>query len=91
MIVKIRFGRGRKVQRTPGKKQKVALAAAALLAPVCLVAWVVALWRIGADLGITESFAISSGLLSHWQVLVAVALLFQFAFVGLNRYGRRRR
>ncbi len=88
MIVRLRFGRGRRVQKGSGKKQRFALAAASLLAPVCVVAWVLSLWRIGADLGFTGDFAISSGLLSHWQVLVALALLFQFSFIYLNRYGR---
>jgi ABC-type amino acid transport system permease subunit len=91
MIVRIRFDQGRKVQKKTGKQRSVALAAAALLAPVCVVAWVVAFWRVGADLGVTGGFAISSGLFSHWQVLVAVALLFQLAYIGLSRYGRSNR
>jgi ABC-type nickel/cobalt efflux system permease component RcnA len=88
MKVTIRFGQGRKVQKSFRKKQKAALAVAALLAPICVVAWVLAIWRIGADLGVTGGFAISSGLFSHWQVLIGFALLLQFAFVWLNRYGR---
>jgi hypothetical protein len=89
MVVKIRFGRGRRVQKSSGKKQRVALAAAALLVPVCVVTWVLSAWRIGSDLGLTGGFAVSSGLLSHWQVLVALALVCQIAVVSLNRYGRR--
>jgi hypothetical protein len=87
MKVRIRFGQGRKVQKSFHKRQGTALAAA-LLAPVCVVAWVLAGWRIGADLGVTGGFAISAGLLSHWQVLIGFALLLQFLLFWLNRYNR---
>ncbi len=68
----------------------MALAAAALLTPVCVIAWMFTAWRIGADLDITSGFAISSGLLSHWQVWVAIAISLQFLVFSLNRFGRTR-
>jgi hypothetical protein len=88
MIARIRLKGGRRVQKTTGKRQKVALAVAALLVPVCVVAWMLTLWRIGADLGITGGFGISSGILSHWQVWVGIASVLQVAVIALNRYGR---
>jgi len=39
-----------------------------------MLALVFALWRVSADLGWTESFVISSGLFSHWQVWMALAI-----------------
>ena len=88
MFVKIRLKRGPRVQKTAGKSRKVALAIAALLVPICVIVWVLTLWRICADLNITGRFAVSSGLLSHWQVWIAIAATLQFAVIGLNRYGR---
>jgi ABC-type amino acid transport system permease subunit len=88
MIVKIRLGRGPRVRRVhQGKKQKVALAISALLVPVCVLAWMFALWALGADMNLTGSFAFSGGLLSHWQVWVGIALLLHAAVYLLNRYG----
>ena len=47
---------------------------AALLSPASVVAVVLAFWRLGADLGWTGHFAISTGLFSHWQVWMALAV-----------------
>ena len=44
------------------------------LTPASMLALVFALWRVSADLGWTESFVISSGLFSHWQVWMALAI-----------------
>jgi hypothetical protein len=38
-----------------------------------------------ADLGWTGNFFIGSGLLSHWQVWIALAIATQAASVNLNR------
>jgi hypothetical protein len=48
-----------------------------LLTPVALVAYVLAGWRLGADLNWTGAFFISKGLLSHWQVWLALAIATQ--------------
>ena len=47
-----------------------------------------ALWRIAADLNWTNSFAISSGLFSHWQVWLGAAVALQVCSRALNRYGK---
>ena len=47
-----------------------------------------AFWRIAADLNWTSSFAISSGLFSHWQVWLAAAVALQLCARALNRYGK---
>jgi hypothetical protein len=87
MIVRIRFGRGPKVAQKPRKNQRLALAAAALLTPAALMAFVLGVWRIAADLEWTSEFAIADGILSHWQVWIASALALHFITWLLNRYG----
>lgn len=48
-----------------------------LLKPVALLAYVLSAWRLGADLNWTGEFFISRGLLSHWQVWLALAIATQ--------------
>src|SRR5579884_65410 len=87
MVVRIRFQQGPAVRRKGRKNRHLALASAALLTPAALTALVLALWRIGADLGFARAFAIRDGLLSHWQIWLAVSVIIQFAAILLNRYG----
>jgi len=87
MIVKIRLRSGPRVRKTVGKKQKAALAISSLLVPVCVMAWMFALWALGADMNLTGSFAFSNGLLSHWQVWAGIAIVLHVAMYFLNRYG----
>jgi hypothetical protein len=89
MVVRIRFAKGPKLGSKRTERNKTtALAAAALLTPAALVASVLALWRIAADLNFTNRFAIASGLFSHWQVWLAAAAALQVCSRVLNRYGR---
>ena len=48
-----------------------------LLKPVALLAYVLAGWRVGADMNWTGEFFISKGLFSHWQVWLALAIATQ--------------
>jgi hypothetical protein len=50
------------------------------------MAWVLAGWRIAADLKWTGAFAITNGMFSHWQVWIAAAIAVQFAAFLLHRY-----
>ena len=88
MVVRIRFGRGRQVQRRKGKNRRIALALSALLTPGAVMACVLGLWRLAADMQWTGEFGISSGLFSHWQVWLTFAALLQYSAWALNRYGR---
>ena len=90
MVVRIRFAKGPTLgsRRTDGNR-KAALAVAALLTPAALMASVLAIWRIAADLKFANNFAIGSGLFSHWQVWLAAAALLQLCSRMLNRYGKR--
>ncbi|MGO9257789.1 MAG: hypothetical protein ACLQU1_15975 [Bryobacteraceae bacterium] len=88
MVVRIRFARGVKVQRKRRRNRRLALAVGALLTPATVMACVLALWRIAADLNWTNTFAISSGLFSHWQVWMGAAAMLHFCSRALNRYGK---
>jgi hypothetical protein len=88
MVVRIRFAKGSKLGNTRNGNRKFALVTAALLSPVALMASVLGLWRIAADLKFTNSFAIATGLFSHWQVWLGAAVALQLCSRMLNRYGR---
>lgn len=55
-----------------------------LLTPASVLALVFGLWRVSADLGWTEDFIIGSGLFSHWQVWMALAIGLRFAGSSLQ-------
>jgi hypothetical protein len=90
MVVRIRFGRGPRVGRVARQwwnNRQFALAVAALLTPIAVLMSVLAVWRIAADMNWTSSFAIPSGLFSHWQVWLGAAVLLKLCSRLLNRYG----
>jgi len=92
MVVRIRFGKSSSLGRTLGRKRqedkRLALILAALLPPSALAAAILGIWRIAADLNWTSSFAISSGIFSHWQVWLAAAVALQLCSRVLTRYGK---
>ena len=57
----------------------------ALLTPASLLAFVLAAWRLGADLGFTGEFAIGHGFFSHWIVWAAIGIGIQYFANTLNR------
>jgi hypothetical protein len=87
MVVKIQLGAGPKVRQNTRKNRHLALALAALLTPAAVMAFVLAFWRLAADLKATGAFPISDGLFSHWQVWLVGAVMLQSCAMGLNRYG----
>jgi H+/Cl- antiporter ClcA len=60
--------------RTAAVSQEAAGIAAAFLTPLAAVSLVFGLWRLAADLGWTGTFIVASGLFSHWQVWIALAI-----------------
>lgn len=72
------------------RQRRIALALSALLTPAAVLAAVVGLWSIAADLNWTSRFAIPSGLFSHWQVWLGTAAALQLCSHALNRYARNR-
>ena len=89
MLVRIRFGKGLQVGKARRRNKRIALAVSALLTPGAFLASVLALWRIAADLGWAGKFAIASGIFSHWQVWMVMAVLLQVCSRALARYGKR--
>jgi len=55
----------------------------ALLTPAAVIAFVLGLWRVSADLGWTEEFLIANGFFSHWQVWIALAIALQVSATWL--------
>src|SRR5271170_2064604 len=87
MIARIRLKQGGPVRRKRGKNRHLALAFGALLIPLALMAYVLGFWRLASDMGLAGEFGIT-GLFSHWQVWIPVAVLLQMTAAALNRYGR---
>ena len=88
MVVRIRLARSNGSELKSQKSRHFVLAFAALLQPAAVMAGVLAFWRFGADLQWTREFAISNGLLSHWQVWFAIFVVLQGSVILLNRFGR---
>ena len=88
MVIRIRFGKGPRVGVRRRKNRRAALVMSALLTPASAMALALACWRIAADLNWTSSFAIPSGLFSHWQAWLGAAVLLQVVSRVLNRYAR---
>lgn len=53
-----------------------------LLRPASLFAFLMAAWRLGADLGWSNAFLFQEGLLYHWQVWMALGL----GMIGMWRH-----
>ncbi len=88
MVVRIRLSSETRVRHKRRKNQHVALAMASLLTPAAVMACVLALWRLAADLNATGQFPIPNGFFSHWQIWIALAVSLQFCATVLNRYGK---
>lgn len=87
MRVRLRLRVGPRVARNGAKNLHVALGAAALLWPMILTAYSLALWALAAQLRLTGDFAMD-GLFSHWQVWAAIAIVLNVVALILTRYGR---
>ena len=87
MRVRLFLGRASKIRKAKGKNKKLALVAAAFLTPAALLAFTLACWRLAADLRLAGGFAIATGIFSHWQVWLFLAIAIEGASFWLNRYG----
>jgi hypothetical protein len=87
MFVRIRLQRGATVERRRRRNRQLALALGALLTPSAVMAFVLGIWRLGADLKWTREFAFSHGVWSHWQVWIATGAILELCAAMLNRYG----
>ena len=89
MVVRIRLSYRDTLRKTAVANRHAALVISSLLTPVAVMAWALGFWRLAADLRWTGEFAIASGIFSHWQVWIAVAIALQFGAFFLHRYARR--
>lgn len=69
--------------------EEIAGTAAEVLGPAAVLAAVMALWRIGADLHVTGPFFLTEGVMSHWQIWFVIAAALQVKGVWLRRWSRR--
>lgn len=83
MLVRIRWDRREK--GTLLRRQGVASALAALLAPSALIAFTISFWSIAANFHWTSNFFVSKGLFSHWEVWLMAAAGLLAAARLLNR------
>ena len=89
MVVRIRFGRGPRVERRRGKNSRLAWVAAGLLTLGSVSCLMLGIWRLGVDFGWAGEFVFADGsFLSHWQIWLLAALGIQVAAWRLNRYGK---
>jgi hypothetical protein len=63
----------------------------ALLSPASVIALVLGLWRLTADLDWTGSFLIPQGFFSHWQVWFALAIALKLGASALAPFSARAR
>ena len=78
-------GTSKEVMRALERPERHMPILASLMAPVTVVAYVMAFWRFAADMNWTGEFFVSSGLLSKWQVWLAVAAAMHAASHNVNR------
>jgi hypothetical protein len=65
-------------RRTVATSAQAADVLVALVTPSAVIALVMGLWRLTADLNWTDTFPISAGFFSHWQVWIALAIGLKF-------------
>jgi hypothetical protein len=76
------------IERVERASQETAPVVGYLLTPVALAGYVLAFWRLAADLKWVGEFFINNGLFSHWQVWLALAIGIHMLATYLNRFGR---
>ena len=76
------------LKRVETASQEAAPVFGYLLTPIALVGYVLAAWRLAADLRWVSDFFVETGLFSHWQVWLALAIGIHMLASYLNRFGR---
>jgi hypothetical protein len=93
MTVKVRVERRKRAPEPPREPEEVtpeelARGLAAILTPATLVPVLLAVWRLGADLGVAQPFQFSEGPLSSWIVWLLIAVAMGSAVAWLKNRGR---
>jgi hypothetical protein len=89
MVVRVKWRYEDSLRKIRDLNRQVALTTGFVLNPLSVASFVLAVWRLGADLNLTGAFAISKGLFSHWQVWLALGAGLQALAVAVNRYAHR--
>jgi hypothetical protein len=84
MTLRIRFPQGRLVKRQRQEHNEVLQAATSLLTPACVMAYVLAFWRLAADIGIAADSGMR-GTFSHWQLWVVLGVILQVTSRSMHR------
>jgi hypothetical protein len=88
MVVRIRISAGQDSILRRRYDAKFAMAFAGLLTPAAVLCFVMGLWGVLADTGFAKQFVFEDGLLSHWQVWLALGVLVQAVGIALDKYGK---
>ncbi len=84
MTLHIRFPQGRLVKRHRAKGRELAIATTSLITPVCVMAYVLAFWRLATDVGVARESG-PQGFFGHWQLWIALAVGLQLTARSLSR------
>jgi hypothetical protein len=74
---------------TQGFSRQLADVLVALLTPSAVLALVMALWRVSADLGWAGAFLVTDGFFSHWQVWIALSIGLKLISSTMIAWGAR--
>jgi hypothetical protein len=73
MTLRLRFPQGKLVRRHRSQGRELAQLAASLLTPTCVMAYVLAFWRLAADMGLAGESGLG-GVFSHWQLWIMLGV-----------------
>lgn len=90
MFVRVRFFESTTPAQKRAQSAPYVSALGGLVVLLAVSCSMFAVWRLTWDLGWTSSFVIADGIFSHWQVWMALTILFTAVAVRLIRYGRPR-
>jgi hypothetical protein len=76
MTLRIRFPQGRLVRRQREQHRELAAAVVSLITPTSLMAFVLAFWRLAADIGVARESGMR-GVFSHWQLWLVLGIVLQ--------------
>lgn len=92
MRIRVRFPRGsrieRKAGRTNGRNARIASVSGGLCSMASVSCAMLGLWRATSDLGWTDTFFVTEGLLSHSQVWIGLTAVSGYPALRLLRYAR---
>ncbi|MEI9814210.1 MAG: hypothetical protein WDO18_16885 [Acidobacteriota bacterium] len=76
MTLRLRFPQGKLVRRHRSQGRELVMVASSLLTPTCVMAYVLAFWRLAADIGLAGDSGLR-GVFSHWQLWIVLAVALQ--------------